>query len=73
MSRYSLMSLIGYILFYLGTFLALPAAFERYDPVGLNFGKPLPDGRSTINLLRLGAGSLIWVAGGLLQLWAECC
>ncbi len=72
-SHYSLISLIGYILFYLGTFLALPAVFERYDPVGLNFSKPLPNRQSTANLFRLGIGLLTWVAGGILQVWAGFC
>ncbi len=70
-SNYSLISLTGYILFYLGTFLALPAAFERYDPVTLRFNKTLSDKQSTTNLYRLAGGFIIWVIGGLFQVFAE--
>jgi hypothetical protein len=69
-SAYSLISFLGYILFYLGTFLALPAFFKGYTPTKPNTGAN-PNKQYTPNLLQLGIGILIFTVGGILQVLAE--
>jgi hypothetical protein len=61
---YSITSLAGYIFFYVGVFLVLTALFKRP-------ALPASGNRPEINLVRLGAGLLIFATGGLLQVSAE--
>jgi len=71
MSAYTTLTIWGYALFYIGTFLLLPAAFERYDPQAQNFHKLLPESRVGLNRMRLILGVVILVIGGIIQVVAE--
>jgi hypothetical protein len=66
-STYSFVSFAGYILFYVGSFMALPAVFKNYSPPEAG----LEDIRYTPDMQRLGMGLLIFIAGGILQVLAE--
>jgi len=69
-SAYSLISFLGYIFFYLGTFLALPAIFKGYPPTKPNTAAT-KDKKFSPNLLWLGIGISIFTVGGILQVLAE--
>jgi hypothetical protein len=69
-SAYSLISFIGYIFFYLGTFLALPAIFKGCPPTKPNTAAT-KDKKFAPNLLWLGIGISIFTVGGILQVLAE--